>query len=186
MPATKNLTIAALLAVSVSVAGCNSKKASSTDSGTAATTAAAAPAASAADSGASAPAAAATGAGAAASGGCTLTAAQVTTVMGATYGAPQNTNGICLYFSSNDSLSIHVEDVSDLHTFDAELASAKESQGEDTTTTIPGLGDKAAGVGQQLVVAAGGKTIDIRDADTGGTAWPKSIALAKLVIAGLH
>ncbi len=58
MPATKKLTIAALLAVTVSVAGCNSKKASSTDSGTAATTAARRqPAASAANSGASAPAA---------------------------------------------------------------------------------------------------------------------------------
>lgn len=52
---TKKLTIAALLAVTGSVAGCNSTKASSTDSGTAATTAAA-------------------------SGGCALTAAQVTTV----------------------------------------------------------------------------------------------------------
>jgi hypothetical protein len=187
MPATKKLTIAALLAVTVSVAGCNSKKASSTDSGTAATTAAAAPAASAANSGASVPAVAATGAGAAASGGCALTAAQVTVVMGATYGDPQNTNGFCFYASSTDSLTIHVEDVSALHDFDAELASAKESQQTDKTpTTIPGLGDKAAGIGQQLVVAAGGKTIDIRDADTGGTAWPKSIALAKLVIADLH
>jgi hypothetical protein len=115
-----------------------------------------------------------------------LTAAQVSTVMGATYGDPQNTNGFCFY-AGQDSLTIHVEDVSGLHTFDTEIASAKESQQTDKTpTTIPGLGDKAAGIGQQLVVAAGGKTIDIRDADTGGIAWPKSIALAKLVIAGLH
>ncbi len=186
MPATKKLTIAALLAVTVSVAGCNSKKASSAVSGTAATTAAAAAAASAVDSGASAPAAAASGAGAAASGGCPLTAAQVTTVMGATYSAPQNTNGFCFY-QGQDSLQIHVLDASDLNTFDTELAGAKESQQtEKTPTTIPGLGDKAAGIGQQLVVAAGSKIIDIRDADTGGIAWPKSIALAKLVIAGLH
>lgn len=188
MPATKKLTIAALLAVTVSVAGCNSKKASSTDSSTAATTAAAAPAASAAPaagSGASAPAPAATGAGAAASGGCALTAAQVTTVMGATYGDPQNLNGICFY-TGQESLSIDVEDASGLHSFDATLASAKESQGTDTTTTIPGLGDKAVGVGQEVVVAAGGKAIDIRSADTSGAGWPKSIALAKLIIAGLH
>jgi hypothetical protein len=185
MPPTKKLTIAALLAVTVSVAGCNSKKASSTDSGSAATTAAAAPVASAANSGASAPAAAVTGAGAAASGGCPLTAAQVSTVMGATYGAPQNVNGMCFYTGS-ESLSIDVEDASGLHTFDAALAAAKESQGTDTTTTIPGLGDKATGVGQEIVVAAGGKTIDIRGADTSGAGWPKSIALAKLVIAVLH
>jgi hypothetical protein len=190
MPATKKLTIAALLAVTVSVAGCNSKKASSTDSGTAATTAttaapAAAAAASAPNSGASAPAAAATGAGAAASGGCALTAAQVTTVMGATYGAPQNLNGMCFYPSSEDSLSIDVEDASGIHDFDASLAAAKESQQTDTTTTIPGLGDKAARVGFEIVVAAGGKTIDIR-ADSSTFDLPKSIALAKLVIAGLH
>jgi hypothetical protein len=186
MPVAKKLTIAALLAVTVSVSGCNSKKASSTDSGTAATTAAAAPAASAANSGASAPAAAATGAGATASGGCPLTAAQVSTVMGATYGDPQNVNGICFYTAS-ESLSIDVESASGTHDFDATLAAAKESQGTDTTTTIPGLGDKAAGVGQEIVVAARGKTIDIRSADTSDVSgWPKSTALAKLVIAGLH
>jgi hypothetical protein len=185
MPATKNLTIAALLAVTVSVAGCTSKKASSSDSSTAATTAAAAPAASAANSGASAPAGAATGAGAAASGGCALTAAQVTTVMGATYGDPQNVNGMCFYTAS-ETLSIDVEDASGVHGFDALVAAAKESQGTDTTTTIPGLGDKATGVGSVIVVAAGGKTIDIRSADNGFGNWPKSIALAKLVIAGLR
>ncbi len=186
MPATKNLTIAALLAVTVSVAGCNSKKASSTDSGTAATTAAAAPAASAADSGASAQAAAASGAGAAASGGCVLTAAQVTTVMGATYGAPQNLNGFCFYASSSDSLQIYVANASDGHDFAAALAAAKESQGEDTATNVPGLGDKAAFVGFEIVVADGGKTIDIRGNSGIGNESPKLVALAKLVIAGLH
>jgi len=188
MPVTKKLTIAALLAVTVSVAGCNSKKASSTDLGTAATTAAAAPAASAAsaaNSGASAPAAAVTGAGAAASGGCPLTAAQVTTVMGATYGAPQNLNGFCIYPGPQDSLQIHVEDASGGQDFDAAVAAAKQNQATDTTTTIPGLGDKATDVGLEIVVAAGGKTIDIRAASSTFD-LPKSIALAKLVIAGLH
>lgn len=177
MPANKKLTIAAVLAVTVSVAGCNPKKASSTETGSAATTAAAVPAASAANSGASAPAAA--------SGGCALTAAQVSTVMGATYGAPQNVNGICFY-TANESLSIDVENASGVHDFDATLSAAKESEQTDTTTSIPGLGDKATGVGNEIVVAAGGKTIDIRSADTSGVGWPKSIALAKLVIAGLH
>jgi len=190
MPATKKLTIAALLAVTVSVAGCNSKKASSTDSGTAATTAAAAPVASAANSGASAPAAtasvaAASGAGAAASGGCALTAAQVTTVMGATYGAPQNLNGFCIYPGPEDSLQIHVEDASGGQDFDAAVAAAKQNQGTDTATPIAGLGDKATDVGLEIVVAAGGKTIDIRAASSTFD-LPKSIALAKLIIAGLH
>jgi hypothetical protein len=91
-----------------------------------------------------------------------------------------------LYAGSEDTLSIDVADASGLHDFDTTLAEAKESQETDTTTTIPGLGDKATGVGQEIVVAAGGKTIDIRGADTSGAGWPKSIALAKLVIAGLH
>ena len=185
MPATKKLTIAALLAVTVSVAGCNSKKASSTDSGTAATTAAAASAASAANSGASAPAATASEAGAAASGGCALTAAQVTTVMGATYGAPQNLNGFCIYPGPEDSLQIHVEDASGGQDFDAAVAAAKQNQGTDTATPIAGLGDKATDVGLEIVVAAGGKTIDIRAASSTFD-LPKSIALAKLIIAGLH
>src|SRR5450755_3006643 len=184
MPATKKLTIAALLAVTVSVAGCNSKKASSTDSGTAATTAAAA-AASGASSGASAPAATVSGAGAAASGGCALTAAQVTTVMGATYGDPQNLNGFCIYPGSEDSLQIHVEGASGGQDFDAALAAAKQNQGTDTTTPIAGLGDKATDVGLEIVVAARGKTIDIR-ASSSTFELSKSIALAKLVIAGLH
>ena len=186
MPATKKLTIAALLAVTVSVAGCNSKKASSADSATAATTAAAAPAASAANSGASEPAATASGAGAAPPGGCPLTPAQATTVMGDTYGVPQNLNGICYYAGSADSFQIHVQDASGGQDFDAALGAAKQNQQTDTTTTIPGLGDKAALVQFELVVAAGGKTIDIRGDSSFGNDGSKLIALAKLVVAGLH
>ncbi len=82
--------------------------------------------------------------------------------------------------------SIDVVDASDGHDFDAELAAAKESQQTDTTTTIPGLGDKAAFVQFEIVVAAGGKTIDIRGDSGFGNDSPKLIALAKLVVAGLH
>ena len=37
-----------------------------------------------------------------------------------------------------------------------------KNQGTDTTTPIPGLGDKASDVGSEIIVAVGGKTIDIR------------------------
>jgi hypothetical protein len=191
MPATKKLTIAALLAVTVSVAGCNSKKASSADSATAATTAAAAPAASAASSGAGAPAATASvapasGAGAAASGGCALTPAQAATVMGDTYGLPQNLNGICYYAGTANSFSVDVENASGTHDFVAALAAAKQNQQTDTSTTVPGLGDKAAIVQFEIVVAAGGKTIDIRGDSSFGNDGSKLTALAKLVVADLH
>jgi hypothetical protein len=188
MPAATKLTIAAVLAITVSVAGCNSsKKASSADSGAAATTAAA-PAASASDSGAAAGASAhAAAGGASATGGCTLTGAQVSSAMGDTYGDPQNFNGICSYLSSTNSLSIHVMDATGINTFDGTLATIKQDQGTDTTTTIAGLGDKAAGSGLEIAVQSGGKVIDIRNADeTPEGGWPKSVALAKLVIAGLH
>lgn len=165
MPATNKLTIVALLAITVSLAGCNSsKKASSTDN--AAATAATAPAA--------------------AAGGCTLTGAQVSSAMGDTYGDPQNFNGICNYLSSNNSLSIHVMDATGINNFDGTLATIKQDQGTDTTTTIPGVGDKAAGAGLEIAVQSAAKVIDIRNADSPGFGnWPKSIALAKLVIAGL-
>ncbi len=99
MPQTKKLTIAALLAVTVSVAGCNSKKASSPDSGAAATDAAAASVAAALESGAAAASAPANAAAAAASGAaaCPLTGAQVTAVMGETYADPTVAYDICSY-----------------------------------------------------------------------------------------
>jgi hypothetical protein len=190
MPAANKLTIAALLALAVSLAGCNSsKKASSTDAGAAATTAAAAPAASAADSGtaagASAPAAPAAATGAA---GCPLTGAQVSAAMGATYADPTVTYGICSYLSSStgNSLSIQVLKAEGDNDFAGTLATAVQDQGTSTTTTIPGLGDKATGVGQEIVVQSGSQIIDVRGADSPGYGnWPKSIALAKLVIASL-
>jgi hypothetical protein len=187
MPVANKLTIAAVLAVAVSVAGCNSsKKASSTDTGTAATAAAAAgsavaAAASGAAAGASAPAAAAGSTAA-----CPLTGAQVTTAIGVTYADPTVAYGICSYLSSStgNAFSIDIHDATGVFDFAGTVATAKQDHGTDTTTTIPGLGDKAAGVGQEIVVQSGGKTIDIRNVDE--APWTQSIALAKLVIAGLH
>jgi hypothetical protein len=180
MPAAKTLTIAALLAVTVSVAGCNSsKKASSADA--AGATTAAAPAATTA----AAPAASATASTAA---GCPLTATQVTAAMGVTYAAPTAAYGICSYVGSDgNAVSIDVLNGAGDNDFAGTLATAVQDQGTSTTTAIPGLGDKATGVGQEIVVQSGSKVIDVRNADSPGYGnWPKSIALAKLVIAGLH
>lgn len=185
MPAANKLTVAALLAVTVSIAGCNSsKKASSTDSGAVATTAAAPAAAAGSDAVvASAPAAAAPST----SAGCPLTGAQATTAMGSTYADPTVAYDICSYLGSNNAFTIIVHDATGVFDFNGTLATAKQDEGTDTSTAISGLGDKAAGTGLEIVVQSGGKTIDIRNADEspeGG--WPKSVALAKLVIAGLH
>lgn len=95
--------------------------------------------------------------------------------------------GICSYLSSDNAFTIIVNSATGAFDFTGTLATAKQDQGTDTSTTIPGLGDKAAGTGQEIVVQSGGKTIDIRSAVAGPSdGWPKSIALAKLVIVGLH
>jgi hypothetical protein len=193
MPATKTLAITALLAVTVSIAGCNSsKKASSAATGTAALPAAAASAAAAIQSAAaaaSAPAAAAVSTPAAAgstAAACPLTGAQVTTALGVTYADPTVAYGICSYLSSStgNAFTINIHAATGVFDFNGTLATAKQDQGADTSTTIPNLGDKAAGTGQEIVVQSSGKTIDIRNVDE--APWTQSIALAKLVIASLH
>jgi hypothetical protein len=192
MPATKKLTIAALLVATVSVAGCHSgsKHASTAETGAATSTAAvpAASGAAAASSGAAAGASAPAAAGASTSGGCPLTAAQVTAAMGVTYAAPTSADGICTYVGTDgNALSIQVLKASGANDFAGTLATAVQDNGTQTTTAIPGVGDKATGVGLEIVVQSGGQIIDIRSADSPGFGnWPKSVALAKLVIAGLH
>jgi hypothetical protein len=193
MPATKKLTIAALLVATVSIAGCHSgSKQASTAATGAATSAAAAPAASGAaavSSGAAAGASAPAAAAASTSGGCPLTAAQVTAAMGVTYAAPTVSYGMCSYVSSStgNAFTIQVLKASGANDFAGTLATAVQDNGTQTTTTIPGVGDKATGVGLEIVVQSGGQIIDIRNADSPGFGnWPKSVALAKLVIAGLH
>lgn len=74
-------------------------------------------------------------------------------------------------------------DATGVNNFHGTLATIKEDQGNDTTTTIPAVGDKAAGTELEIAVQSGSKVIDIRNADN--APWTKSIALAKLVIAGL-
>ncbi|HEY5049311.1 MAG TPA: hypothetical protein VII50_00305 [Acidothermaceae bacterium] len=94
--------------------------------------------------------------------------------------------GICSYLSGStgNAFTIIVNNATGVFDFNGTVATAKQNQGTDTSTAIPGLGDKAAGVGQQIVVQSGGKTIDIRNVDE--TPWTQSIALATLVIASLH
>jgi hypothetical protein len=188
MPAANKLTIAALLALTVSIAGCNSsKKASSTDAAASTAQAAAASVNSGAAAVASAPASVAAAAGATASGaaGCPLTGAQVTTALGVTYADPTVAYGICSYLSSStgNAFTIDIHQATGVFDFNGTLATAKQDQGTDTSTTIPGIGDNAAGTGQEIVVQSGGKTIDIRNVDE--APWTQSITLVKLVIASL-
>jgi hypothetical protein len=192
MPAIKKLTTAALLAAAVSIAGCNSGSKATESTGSSSTStapvAANTPAASAPVSDAApATAAAAAGSGASATAACPLTATQVTAVMGETYGSPTTAYGICTYASSDNALTIDVLKAAGDNDFAGTLATAVQDNGTSTTTVIPAVGDKATGVGLEIVVQSGSHIIDIRNADSPGFgSWPKSTALAKLVIASLH
>ncbi len=200
MPAANKLAIAAILAVTVSVAGCNSKKSSAASSTTGLPAAASSAAAAIQSAAAAASAPAASSAGAApaatsapaaagsAAAGCPLTGAQVSTVMGATYADPTVSYGICSYLSSStgSAFTIQVLNATGDNNFAGTLATAEQDNGTQTTTAIPGVGDKATGVGLEIVVQSGSKVIDVRNADSPGFgSWPKSVALAKLVIASL-
>jgi len=187
MTTVKILSVATLVAAAtVSFAGCSSGSVHSSSIPSSAA-AAASVIASAASSAAAASGATASGSGVPGTAACPLTATQVTNAMGETYGAPTSSYGICTYASSDNALTIQVHDASGDFDFAATLATAEQDNGSQTTTTIPGLGDKASGVGLEIIVQSGAKTIDIRNADSPGFGkWPKSIALAKLIIAGLH
>lgn len=94
---------------------------------------------------------------------------------------------MCTYSSSDNSFTIQVLKAAGDNDFAGTLATATQDNGTSTTTPIAGLGDKAIGVGLEIVVQSGSQIVDIRNADSPGFgSWPKSTALAKLVIAGLH
>jgi hypothetical protein len=108
--------------------------------------------------------------------------------MGATYADPTVSYGICSYLSSStgSAFTIQVLNATGDNNFAGTLATAEQDNGTQTTTAIPGVGDKATGVGLEIVVQSGSKVIDVRNADSPGFgSWPKSVALAKLVIASL-
>ena len=119
--------------------------------------------------------------------GCPLTAAQVTGVMKTTYQAPTSAHGICSYAGGDgNALTIAVTSDSSAAAFATALATVKTDQGTQTATDLD-VGEHAVGVGLEILVISGSHLIDIRNADSPGFGkWPKSSALAELVIAGLH
>ena len=176
---------ASLILVAVSATACSS------GSKTAATTSPA--------SAAQAQASAAAGGGASAAAGgasstvhvCSLiTAAKASAIVGVTYSSATESPGgdVCTYATTAAPipLSISVQPGPGATGWTEELATIKEGAGE-APVTLNGVGDRAAGGGNEVGVQDGSHIIDILGGDpiAASSAYPKSVELAKAVIAGL-
>ena len=116
-----------------------------------------------------------------------ISAAQISSIEGATYAAPTVFHHICSWIGNGDVLSITLTRNATEADWQSNLAILQRDQSTDAPTPIPGLGDRAAGAGREIAVQHGGTIIDIRDGDSPGFGkWPKSTAIANAIIAGLH
>jgi hypothetical protein len=175
MRVTCAAAVVAFVAVSLSACGPGSKSADTSNAISAGTP----PAAASISAG---------GAGSAAIDCNYISAAQLGGIEGATYAAPTDFNRMCTWAGSNgDSVTITVtRDATDAD-WQSALAGIQADQASGAPTPIAGVGDKAAGVGKEIAVLRGNTVIDIREADSPGFGkWPKSTAVANIIIAGLH
>ena len=117
-----------------------------------------------------------------------ISAAQLGSIEGVTYAAPTDFNGMCTWAGSNgDSVTITVTRNATDADWQSALAGIQADQASGAPTPISGVGDKAAGVGKEIAVLRGNTIIRIREADSPGFGkWPKSTAIANVIIAGLH
>jgi hypothetical protein len=121
-----------------------------------------------------------------------LSAAQATQISGVTYSAATSSHGMCNYTTTDAPVGMFIiiftgfQGAGDT-AWKSELQTLQEDAG-DPPMTISGVGDRAAAAGLELGAQTGARIVDIHGGDPNGTgnAFPKSIALAKAVIAALH
>jgi hypothetical protein len=145
-------------------------------------------------------AAGSTGTQASGSGGSTaavhacslLTAAQASTIVGAKYTAAHESMGgsMCSYTTTSAPIPLFIiisGNQGGAAAWKEELSTIQEDAGE-APITLSGIGSHAAGGGTEIGVQDGSYIIDVHGGDpTGqGSAFPKSLALAKTIISGLH
>jgi hypothetical protein len=121
--------------------------------------------------------------------GCNyISASQLSSIEGAIYAAPTIfADRLCTWVSNDSAIDIEVTRNATPASWAQALALIEGDQRSGPAAVIPGLGDKAAGVGKEIAVQYGDAIITIRDADSPGYGrWPKSTAIAKAIIAGLH
>jgi hypothetical protein len=120
-----------------------------------------------------------------------LSAAQASAAVGVTYSkATEASAGQQCSYATTDApipLFIIVSPGAGAAAWTSELATLQEDAGS-APITLSGAGDRAAGCGTEIAVQDGGYIIDVHGGDPLGTgnAFPKSIDVAKVIIAALH
>jgi hypothetical protein len=120
-----------------------------------------------------------------------LTAARASAVVGEHYSsARESLNGsMCSYATTTAPIPLYIiiSLGSGAAAWKEQLGTLQEDSGS-APITLPGVGDRAAGGGTEIGVQNGNYIIDVHGGDPSGSgsAFPKSIALAKAIIAALH
>ena len=118
-------------------------------------------------------------------------AAKASAIVGVTYSSATESSGgsVCTYATTAAPipLSISVQPGSGATEWTAELGIIQEGAGA-APVTVAGVGDRAAGGGNEFGAQDGGYIIDILGGDpvVASNAYPKSAELAKAIIAELH
>lgn len=168
--------LAAVCLAAMSLAGC---KSSSTTTGPAAN-----PAATSAAAGGTTTSAA-TAASASVDVCSLLTPAQASAIVGYTYTTATPSTGQCSYATTTAPIPMFI--IVSTGSWSQESATLQADGSGGPLVPIAGVGDKAAGADVEIGVQSGKWIIDIHGGDPDGTgaAFPKSVALAKAIIAKL-
>ena len=120
-----------------------------------------------------------------------LTAARASAIVGVHYSSATEASAgsMCSYATTSAPipLFIIISAGSGSAAWQEQLGTLREDSGS-ALVSLPGVGDRAEGSGTEIGVQDGNYIIDVHGGDPLGTgsAFPKSIALAKAIIAGLH
>jgi hypothetical protein len=190
-PYTSRLAAAVPVAIAaLLLSSCSSTHtaAAPTTSATAAGTAVSAAAVAAVSAPAAAGSAGAFGAGNASTDCSYISSAQLSTIEGAHYGKPSVDFGICTWAGSDgNAVDIQLTRNASAVDWQSTLATIQSDQSAGAPAAIARLGDRAAGVGQEIAVQKGSTIVDIRSADSPGFGkWPKSEAIARAILSALH
>jgi hypothetical protein len=120
-----------------------------------------------------------------------LTAAKASAIVGVHYSsATESAAGAMCSYATTDApipMFILISPGSGAAAWKDELATLSEDSGS-APITLHGVGDQAAGSGTEIGVQDGSYIIDVHGGDplSTGSDFPKSVALAQAIIAGLH
>jgi hypothetical protein len=115
-----------------------------------------------------------------------LTAADASAIIGFTYTNATPSTGQCNYASTTAAIPMFIY-VVPTKPWAEELATLTSNNDGEPVVTLSGVGDDAAGAGTEAIFQSGKWIIDINGGDPAGTGagYPKSIAIAKAIIAKL-